>query len=82
MQIRVLFIEPRLACKQTLHLGESREVTRELHAIGRVRGALLAMIGELGRRLNLAGITKFEDERKKEKNSGSSSSDVIVQMAY
>ena len=41
------------------------------------------MIGELGRRLNLAGITKFEDERKKEKNSGSSSSsDVIMQMAY
>ena len=41
------------------------------------------MIGELGRGLNLAGITKFEDERKKEKNSGSSSSsDVIVQMAY
>ena len=47
-----------------------------------MRGALLAMIGELGRRLNLAGITKCEDERKKEKNSGSSSSDVIVQMAY
>ena len=38
-----------------------------------MRGALLAMIGELGRRLNLAGITKFEDERKNEKNSGSSS---------
>ena len=47
-----------------------------------MRGALLAMIGELARRLNLAGITKFEDERKNEKNSGRSSSDVIVQMAY
>ena len=34
VQIRVLLIEPRLACKQTLHLGELREVTRELHAIG------------------------------------------------
>ena len=46
-----------------------------------MREVLLAMIGELGRRVNLAGVTKFEDERKNEKNSGSSS-DVIVQMAY
>ena len=38
-----------------------------------MRGALLTMIGGLGRRLNHAGITKFEDERKNEKNSGSSS---------
>ena len=49
-----------------------------------MRGASFAMIGELGHRLNLAGITKFKDERKNKKNSGSSSSssDVIVQMAY
>ena len=32
-----------------------------------MRGALLAMIGELGRRLNLAGITKFEDDGKKKR---------------
>ena len=38
-----------------------------------MQGVLLAMIGELGRRLNRAGTTKFEDERKNEKNSGSSS---------
>ena len=46
-----------------------------------MRGASFAMIGELARRVNLARITKFEDERKDDKNSGSSS-DVIVQMAY
>ena len=38
-----------------------------------MRGASFATIGELGHRLNLAGIAKFEDERKNKKNSGSSS---------
>ena len=49
-----------LACKQVLHLGESREVMREQHAKGEVsemggfsdsQFASLAINGELGSRL-------------------------------
>jgi len=37
VQVGFCLFKPRSACKQTLHLGESREVTRELHAIGDAR---------------------------------------------